>query len=374
MKQNIAPIGYFAFHKQAFFNYQLNRWYSLGFTRKDEIETVGRHAKMAADFVSAFTQLSKNAEMEDRLSHAAFYARAAEFLASVGSPEKTKLSQRFLDLYDLAFPEVERHLVPYGDSHLSALRLAPKGKPKGSVLAIGGFDSMIEEFTILWAILAEAGYEVIAFEGPGQGATRRLQGVLFDHHYEKPAGVVLDHFSLETVAMMGVSMGGYWAMRAAAFEPRITRVIAMPPLLDWMQMTNGLFRWLVPVMMKVEGMMNWMVKLKMSVPAIGHTMQHAMYISGGKRPINAVKWMLEMNADNLHSERITQDVLLLAGENDAFQPVKLMHLQKTALINARSIETRVFTKEENADQHCQIGNLGLVMQVAIDWLDRKMID
>lgn len=52
--------------------------------------------------------------------------------------------------------------------------------------------------------------------------------------------------------------------------------------------------------------------------------------------MDAVDWFLGMNADHLGSNRVTQDVLLLCGENDAFQPPVLMRAQVGALIGARS--------------------------------------
>ncbi|MEZ4951883.1 MAG: hypothetical protein R2784_21190, partial [Saprospiraceae bacterium] len=62
-------------------------------------------------------------------------------------------------------------------------------------------------------------------------------------------------------------------------------------------------------------------------------------------------------------------VLLLTGENDAFQPPVLLEKQKEALKHARSVQTRIFKKEEQADQHCQMGNLGLALDEILHWLN-----
>jgi len=78
-----------------------------------------------------------------------------------------------------------------------------------------------------------------------------------------------------------------------------------------------------------------------------------------------------MNKDHLHSELVTQDVLLAGGEYDAFQPPMLIEKQRKALVNARSVTVHVFTKAEHADQHCQIGNVGLALQVMLDWMGKK---
>jgi hypothetical protein len=49
----------------------------------------------------------------------------------------------------------------------------------------------------------------------------------------------------------------------------------------------------------------------------------------------------------------------------------LMEKQRKALVNAKSVTVRIFTKAEHADQHCQIGNIGLALQVMSDWLNTK---
>ena len=77
------------------------------------------------------------------------------------------------------------------------------------------------------------------------------------------------------------------------------------------------------------------------------------------------------NARNLEPVKITQDVLLLAGEEDHFVPPHLLERQQKDLINARSVESRLFTKEEFAELHCQVGNLKLTLNTMLDWIKRK---
>jgi pimeloyl-ACP methyl ester carboxylesterase len=371
------PVGYFNFHKNAFFNYQLNRWYSLGYTRKEEIERAGAAIHNFADYVAMFMQLGDTAVAENRLQNAAFYYRAAEFLLEPHDPRKLPLYKQFNDLFYRAFADepIEQHKVPYKGRYLPAMRLptrAPNHLSRGTIVTFGGFDSFIEEFYAIWAGLAEAGYDVIAFEGPGQGGAIRTYGLPFDHDWEKPTAAILDYFQLTDVTLLGVSMGGYWAIRAAAFDQRIQRVIAFPPVYDWMELAGGFSRGLVHFLMHFRGVMNWMVKMKTMNGTLRHTVAQALFITQKDQPIDAVDWMLGMNHEHLHSERVTQDVLLLGGENDAFQPPKLLHKQQEALVNARSITTRIFTKAEHADQHCQMGNLGLVIEVVADWVDEKL--
>ena len=84
--------------------------------------------------------------------------------------------------------------------------------------------------------------------------------------------------------------------------------------------------------------------------------------------MDAVDWFLGMNAGHLGSERVTQDVLVMSGEHDTFQPPVLARAQVRALTSARSIVLRTFTAAEQADQHCQMGNLDLACGELTRWL------
>ena len=45
---------------------------------------------------------------------------------------------------------------------------------------------------------------------------------------------MLDRFELDRASLVGMSMGGHWALRAAAYEERIDRVVCWPPVYDWL--------------------------------------------------------------------------------------------------------------------------------------------
>lgn len=108
------PVGYFQFHKDAFINYQLNRWYSLGYTRREDIAGAGARIRTFEEYVGAFTQLAEEAITENRLKNAAFYYRAAEFLVAPTDSRKLPLYEQFNDLFYRAFADepIERHKVP----------------------------------------------------------------------------------------------------------------------------------------------------------------------------------------------------------------------------------------------------------------------
>jgi len=321
----IFPVGYHKFHKKQVFNFQLNRWYSLGYARFEDIKEVSHKVKSFKDWKTEMVKMAEKAESENRLVNAAFYYRASEFYMLQDNFEKKQMYNKFIDLFYKAFKNdnIEQFEVPYKEAFLPAMKVSPKGdKKKGIIVMHGGFDSFIEEFYSWIRYFSDHGYEVIAFEGPGQGAALRKHGLAVDYEWEKPIKAVLDYFKLNDVTLVGISMGGWFCFRAAAFEPRIKRVIASSISYDYMKLMN-------------------------------------------------VVLQLQLNEENLHSELVKQDVLILTGRNDHFISFKAHAMQVKALTNANSVTAEVFTKETHAHNHCQIGNIGLALDVMVKWIEEK---
>lgn len=366
------PVGFEQFHRRPFFNYQLNRAHALGYADRDELYQAAAKIRSQDDCVTVFETLSRQAERDGRLRNATGYLRLAEFFTPPRSAEKVPRYCLYRQLFDAAFADsgVVRHDVSYAGAVLPAyLYRAMDGPARGSVLLHGGFDSLIEEFFAIWQRIAAAGFDVIAFEGPGQGGARALSGLTFDHDWEKPVGAILEHFGLASASLVGISMGGYWALRAAGREPRIASVVSWPPVYDWLHRVPGVLRGATRAMLRRRGFMRWNVRVRTRlVPMLRQVVDQALYLVDSDDPMDAVDWFLGMNAVHLESQRVTQDVLLLCGEHDAFQPPVLTRAQATALTAARSVAVRTFTKAEHADQHCQMGNLGLACNVVTAWL------
>jgi 2,6-dihydroxypseudooxynicotine hydrolase len=99
------------------------------------------------------------------------------------------------------------------------------------VLLIAGLDSTKEEFHTFTGLFLRRGVATLAFDGPGQGEMEF--DLPIEPAFEKPVGAVLDWLAVHgdvdssRVAAAGVSLGGYYAARAAACEPRLTCAVAM---------------------------------------------------------------------------------------------------------------------------------------------------
>ncbi len=368
------PVGYHEFHKDQLFNFQLNRWYSWGYTCLEDMNEVGLRINNVADWKNEMVKLAEKARQEGRLMNAAFYYRAAEFYTFSDDPDKEILYDKFTDLFYTLFESegLKRFKVPYNDGFLPVIKISPEGEIRGTIVLHGGFDSYIEEFYSWMRYFSQRGYEVIGFEGPGQGAAWKKYGIPLDIEWEKPMKVILDYLNRDDVTLIGISMGGWFALRAAAFEPRIKQVIAQGHAIDYFKVPNILAQWMMLFFLKFfPGSIN---KMTLNNIKKGNmemwTTSNLMYITDIKVPVDAMKFAFQMNHENIHSEMVKQDVLLLSGKEDHFIGVKLHQKQVAALINAKSVTDRIFTKEDQAQNHCQVGNTQLALETMLKWIEK----
>jgi len=368
----LFPVGYQTFHKNQLFNFTLNRFFSIGYARFEDMLEAGKNIKKYEDWKPEMVRIAEKALSENRLMNAAIYFRSAEFFTLPEDPDKEPLYDKFIYLFHKAFrdDDIEKFNIPYEDSFLSAIRVTTVKKSKGTILLNGGMDSFIEEFYLMMKYLANRGYEVIGFDGPGQGATLIDGGLAMDIRWEKPTSVILDYFNLDDVTLIGLSVGGWLCLRAAAFEPRIKRVIASGHTIHYMEIPPAPIAWIFKFFMKFKNIFNkssyW--KMKKNIRMKWEIAQQ-MHITKSRTPYEAAQKMaIALSRENMHAERIRQDVLFFSGKEDHFIPIRLHNRQVKALVNSKSVTDRVFFKEEQAQNHCQIGNIGLALDTMVRWI------
>ncbi|MDT5324838.1 MAG: hypothetical protein QOF25_1990 [Mycobacterium sp.] len=136
-----------------------------------------------------------------------------------------------IGLFDCTAEEIA---IPYEDTTLPGYLylVDDSGAPRPTVVYNSGYDSTLEEsyFAIVAAALAR-GYNVLAFDGPGQGAALCEQRLVFRHDCEAVITPVID-FALTRpeiepgrIALFGYSLGGFLVARAAAFDDRVAALI-----------------------------------------------------------------------------------------------------------------------------------------------------
>ncbi|MFC1904758.1 hypothetical protein ACFLXT_03230 [Chloroflexota bacterium] len=75
-----------------------------------------------------------------------------------------------------------------------------------------------------------------------------------------------------------------------------------------------------------------------------------MYMTKKDVPIEAFDVLMQFNEENLHSDMVKQDVLILTGKEDNLVPFKMHALQVKALANAKSVTSRIFTKRRSGTE------------------------
>jgi dipeptidyl aminopeptidase/acylaminoacyl peptidase len=129
-------------------------------------------------------------------------------------------------------PTAERLEVPFeATTMVATLRRPPHATQPPLVLLLPGLDSTKEEFFNWEGVFLERGMATLSLDGPGQGETGYTTHIRPD--YEVAVTAALDHLAgrgdldLDRVGAVGVSLGGYYAPRAAAFEPRVRAAVAI---------------------------------------------------------------------------------------------------------------------------------------------------
>ncbi|MEW2159855.1 alpha/beta fold hydrolase [Streptomyces sp. NPDC007189] len=327
------------------------------------------------DWTREMLELSDESLSAERHLPAAYYARAAQFFLRPDDPRFEPARQRFLDNAEAGngITAADRHLVPYQATQLTAYRFTP-AQPRGTIVVFGGYDSYIAEWLPAALALRDAGLDTVIFDGPGQGTVLDA-GTPMTPDWHLPVAAVLDHFGLSDVTLAGFSLGGCLAMRAAAREPRVSRVIAWDILPDLLEASSKLFETigLGAIAANFDNI---------PAPVFDAAIEEACrtdlltewFVTQGKRVMGTATatevfraWRAYRTDDVSH--RVTQDVLLLAGAADHCVPLHMLGDQVLTLTAARSVSARIFTEAEHAQNHCQIGNQGLALKVIFDWLD-----
>jgi pimeloyl-ACP methyl ester carboxylesterase len=370
-REHTFPVGYHSFHKNKDINFQLNRFYSFGYWTKANAEQAGNAIQERSGWKPVMIGFAEQHQAENRPMAAAFSYRAAELYVLPSDPDKIRLYDQFIELFYASIQEekLERFSIPFQSGALPALRFTPENS-KGTIIVHGGFDSFMEELFTSVRYIADRGYEVIIFEGPGQGAAIRKHNIPMTHEWEHCVSCVLDYFELTDVTLLGISLGGYLALRAAAFENRVSRVISYD-ISIYDQHGSGLQGVIYRFFQRNPPIYDWIAEKSMQKSmATEWLMKHGMYINGVDTPTEWLALLQNYSVSDIAS-MVRQDVLLLAGAEDRMVPFKEYDKNRQGLTSARSVTGRVFTAEEHAQNHCQVGNIKLALDVILEWIAEK---
>ncbi|MBI2317441.1 MAG: alpha/beta fold hydrolase [Betaproteobacteria bacterium] len=188
-------------------------------------ETLGREALAAGQHLSA----------GEHLNRAATYYHFAKYLFVQDMAQHRAAHAKAVECLTLALPHLvppgERVLIPYEGRQLAGVLRFPAGVRRPPVVLMTmGLDSTKEELGTFEMTFLERGMAILAFDGPGQGEAEYDFPIRAD--YEAVTGEAIDWLERRSdidasrIGIWGISLGGYYAPRSAAFEKRLKACIA----------------------------------------------------------------------------------------------------------------------------------------------------
>ncbi|NHT16085.1 alpha/beta fold hydrolase [Cellulomonas sp. IC4_254] len=325
----------------------------------------------------------------DHYLRASNYFRCAEFFLH-GNPDDPRIQESYddslaafrayVELTDGAVREVE---VPFEGTTLHGYfyRGGPGERP--TVVMHNGFDGSVEEMHFFGAAAAvERGYHVLSFDGPGQPSSRRRDGLTFRADWETVVTPVLDwlfathpEVDQERTALLGVSMGGILAPRAAAFEHRLAGVIALDGVFD---LGGAAMNFLPMDREQAEAALRAeeapeldaaLEKIMAANPTARWGCLHGMYTMNVDSPRKFMATYFDYSLGGGIAEQIQCPVLVADAQDDLFfagQP-ELLHEH----LNAASTLVE-FTEADGAAAHCHSGAQRFAFATVYDWLDNVL--
>jgi pimeloyl-ACP methyl ester carboxylesterase len=324
----------------------------------------------------------------DNYLRASTYFRNSEFFLH-GNPQDPRIDSAYKKslrayqacsaLYDPPILAVE---IPYGKTTLPGYfhRVDTSDTKRPLFIMHSGFDGSAEELHGEAARAGvERGYNVLAFDGPGQYGPIHRERLPFRPDWEHVVTPVVD-FALtlpgvdaEKIALMGISLGGYLAPRAAAFEKRIAALIANDGVYDYGvanmstippdQRAAARIAFKASEAPQLDRMLAEAIKAS---PIAAWALKHGMYVTGTASPRAYVAASLDYHLRDGIAEQIACPTLVLDAEEDFFfkgQPDELYEHLKCSKTLMR------FTAAEGAGAHCQVGADRLAFGRIYDWLD-----
>lgn len=296
----------------------------------------------------------------NKLERASLYLLVAERMQGHGAPGRKETYAKARDAFDkstaLGKINRERVEIPLGKGTMPALYTrAPGNGPHPVVVYCNGLDSCKE--LLYWSRLPEAlarrGISTICVDQPGSGEALRLQDLPVDPHSENWASKAVDWLEQQPdvdpkrIGMTGISLGGHFAPRAVAYEPRFASGAVWGANHNWREVQDK--------RLKREG--------ENPVP---HYWAHVMWAFGASDMDDFMVKSEDMNL-NGHMDRIKVPFLVTHGADDRQISVSYADDLYDQLVNSPRREKVIFTAREGGVEHVGADNMAYGRDCIADW-------
>jgi len=330
-------------------------WFEEWARMAETVEKVGRDR----------TAAGKNASAAAYLFRAAHYYHVGERFLQPKNAAGLAAYKRGVDCFrDAAArirrPRIEHVEIPYEGASLPALFVHPEGATgrAPALVFFDGFD-VTKEIQYFKGVpdLVARGIACLLVDGPGNGEAIRFRNLPLHHETERYATPAYEYLAKRPeidatrIGVMAISLGGYYAPRAGAFEPRFAACIAWGAQWDyyavWKDRLGRIARGETP---------------SLSVP-----WEHLLWIFGVTTKEEALKKLEGFRLDGV-VQKIRCPFLLVHGEGDVQIPLATAQKCFDAVGSTKKT-FKVFTRDEGGYHHCQSDNVSIGVAYMWDWLE-----
>jgi len=303
------------------------------------------------------------------LSAGAKYRRAAIYFIQAERMQRPDFAPRkeafreALDCFSrfvaLTRQNCRRVEIPYGNTTLPALLVGTQAGSSNTPCMVH-FDGLDVTKEIIYLLgvpdaLGARGVATLVVDNPGVGESLRLKGLANFPEAEIPAKAAVDFLQATPgvdggrIGIMALSLGGYHAPRAAAFEPRLKCCVAWGANYDWGETQRARY--------ETKGQ---------SLP-VPHYWDHVAWVFGKSsvEEVIAVSGQLSLRGI-LH--RIACPILVVHGEHDRQIPLAQARALVAECVSSPRAELHVQTLADGGAEHCGIDNVDLTRETICDWV------
>jgi dienelactone hydrolase len=205
--------------------------------------------------------------------------------------------------------------------------------------------------------LAARGIGCLIVDGPGNGESVRFRNLPLIAETERYGTAAYEYlsarheFDSHRIGVMALSLGGYYAPRAAALEPRFACCVAWGAQWDYHAI------WAKRLDELASGKV-----LSLSVPP-----EHLQWVLGVSSQAAALKKLEGFRLDGI-VQKMTCPFLLLHGAGDEQIPLSLAE-KCLAAVGSKQKTLKVFSREEGGFHHCQVDNVTIGVHYMWDWIE-----
>ena len=321
-----------------------------------------RRAAAAEDARHVFTAASLYLRACAQYQHAEHFRHPKDAAAIDTFRRSLECFERFMTLTDR--PRIEKVEIAYAHGKLPAYFIHAewtRAARAPCVVRFGGFDTQKElQYLRGVADLARRGFSVLLVDGPGMGESIRFRNIPLHHDYELVGSACLDYLATradvdcDRIAVVALSLGGYFAPRCAALDHRFAACIA------WGAQWDVHALWVDRIKALKEGS-------PVALPVPG---DHVKWVFGVESFEQALEKLEGFKLDGI-VQKMKCPFLLTHGTED--KQVPMAHAQMLFdAVGSKDKTFRLFTPEEGGAQHCQRDYLTAVCDVMGDWLADKL--